>query len=185
MKPPSDSTPAMISVVVVSSTSLSSRRSPSISASAKLEIKSLRGAARRMAITLLAYSFIQLKAAICSGPLARVRASDCTISTALSRTICSSTMASSPIGRPSAAINTLTVNLDDTSLKSNCLRPLHSANTSLAMARMGSSKASRLRFMKACWIRPRRRSCFGGSELPRVAPARPGSSVIRLPLADE
>ncbi len=43
MKPPSDSTPAMISVVVVSSTSRSSSRSPSISDCAKLEIRSLRG----------------------------------------------------------------------------------------------------------------------------------------------
>ena len=47
------------------------------------------------------------------------------------------------------------------------------------------SSASRLRFMKACCTKARRRSCRGGSELPRVAPARPGSSVIRLPLALE
>jgi hypothetical protein len=49
------------------------------------------------------------------GALVRVRASLCTISTALSRTVCSSTMASSPMGRPSAAISTLTVNCEDTS----------------------------------------------------------------------
>ena len=51
MKPPGDSTPAMISVVVVSSTSRSSSRSPSISAMLKCEIRSLSGRARRSAMT--------------------------------------------------------------------------------------------------------------------------------------
>ena len=53
-QPPSDSTPAIISVVVVSSTSRSSSLSPSISAAAKCEIRSFCGFLRRSAMMLAA-----------------------------------------------------------------------------------------------------------------------------------
>src|SRR5262249_45043517 len=63
----SDSTPAMTKVAVVSTTSRSLNRSPSISASARWVMRSSVGFARRTATSAVRKSLSSLKAAMCSG----------------------------------------------------------------------------------------------------------------------
>ena len=67
MKLDSDSTPAMTNVAVVSTTSRSESRSPSISASARWVIKSSVGLALRAATSAVRKSLKSWKAAMCSG----------------------------------------------------------------------------------------------------------------------
>ena len=67
MKLDSNSTPAMTKVAVVSTTSRSVSRSPSISASARCVIRSSVGLARRAATSAVRKSLSSLNAAMCSG----------------------------------------------------------------------------------------------------------------------
>src|SRR5262249_44407488 len=66
MKLDSDSTPAMTKVAVVSTTSRSLNRSPSISASARWVMRSSVAFARRRATSAVRKSLSSLKAAMCS-----------------------------------------------------------------------------------------------------------------------
>ena len=135
MNPPSDSIPAMMSVVVVSKTSRSSSFSPSISESTNCEIRSSPGLAVRSLMISPAYSRTHSKAAMCSGPFWRVTGSDCTISTARART-----SSSLPGGRQSSRNNTLPVTLLEKSpTKSKVFRPSNPSIASFAACRIWAS----------------------------------------------
>jgi hypothetical protein len=55
----------------------------------------------------------------------------------------------------------------------------------VGISSVGATSCSLVLRVNAAWLSARNRSCRGGSVVPNVAPARPGSSSIMLPCEEE